>query len=194
LYRSSSPIQPKIGREKYADKACEEAGIKTIVNLSDSEAVARAYEGFDESYYSKQNVIYLALPATFASDVFRAGLAEGLRFIIANEGPYLVHCAEGKERAGFTSAVLEALMGAGLEEIQDDYEKTYVNYYDFQDGRHVEIAPEVLRTIRNIITSNLSVCFGIEDLTKVDLQKAAEDYLLGIGLTEDEVARLKSRL
>ena len=178
LYRSSNPVKPDIGREKYADKACEEAGIKTFINLSDSESVAKAYEGFDETYYSKQNVIYLSLPVTFTSPEFRDGLAEGLRFIIANEGPYLFHCAEGKDRAGLTA----------------DYAKTYTNYYDVQDGKQVAIQPEVLQTIREIIVRNMSASFGIEDLTTVDLQKAAEDYLLGLGLTADEITALKAKL
>ena len=40
----------------------------------------------------------------------------------------------------------------------------------------------------------MSASFGIEDLTTVDLQKAAEDYLLGLGLTADEIAALKAKL
>ena len=126
LYRSSNPVKDDIGRNKYADEASKEAGIKTFVNLSDSEAVAKAYDDFDDSYYSTQNVIYLSLPVTFTTDVFKEGFAEGFRFIANNEGPYLFHCAEGKDRAGLMAAVLEALMGASLEEIQDDYAKTYI--------------------------------------------------------------------
>lgn len=194
LYRSSNPVKPDIGRDEYADEACEEAGIKTFINLSDSESVAKAYEDFDDSYYSTQNVIYLALPVTFTSPEFRTGLAEGMRYIIANEGPYLVHCAEGKDRAGLTAAVLEALMGASLDEIKEDYAKTYINYYDVQDGKQVGIQPEVLETIREIIVRNMSASFGIEELAAADLQKAAEDYLLGIGLTADEITELKAKL
>ncbi|MBR6090164.1 MAG: tyrosine-protein phosphatase [Anaerolineaceae bacterium] len=194
LYRASSPVNPDIARNVYADKACEEAGIKTFINLSDSEAVARAYEGYDDSYYSKQNIIFLSLPVTFTSDAFKNGLAEGLRYMIANEAPYLIHCAKGKDRAGLTSAILEALMGAGLEEILDDYEKTYTNYYDVQDGKQQPIQPEVLETIRDIIVRNLAASFGVEDLTAVDLSEAAENYLLGIGLTADEIASLKAVL
>lgn len=194
LYRSSNPVKPDLGREKYADAAAENAGIRTFINLSDTEAVAKNYEGFNETYYSKQNVIYLALPVTFTSPEFTNGLAEGLRFIIANEGPYLVHCAEGKDRAGLTSAILEALMGASLDEIRDDYAKTYTNYYDVQNGKQQPIKPEVLDTIREIIVRNLSASFGIEDPATADLQKAAEDYMLSIGLTADEITALKARL
>ena len=194
LYRSSNPVKPDLGREKYADAAAENAGIRTFINLSDTEAVAKDYEGFNETYYSKQNVIYLALPVTFTSPEFTNGLAEGLRFIIANEGPYLVHCAEGKDRAGLTSAILEALMGASLDEIRDDYAKTYTNYYDVQNGKQQPIKPEALDTIREIIVRNLSASFGIEDPATADLQKAAEDYMLSIGLTADEITALKARL
>ena len=36
LYRSSSPVNPEISRNAYADAAIEAAGIKTVVNLADS--------------------------------------------------------------------------------------------------------------------------------------------------------------
>ena len=194
LYRASNPVNPDISRNVYADKACEEAGIKTFINLSDSEAVAQAFEGFSDSYYSKQNIIYLSLPVTFTSDTFKDGLAEGLRFIIANEGPYLFHCAEGKDRAGLTAAVLEALMGASIDEIRDDYAKTYINYYDVQDGKHQEIAPAVMDTIREIIVRNMTASFESEDITAPTLAEAAEKYLLAIGLSADEITALKGKL
>ncbi|MBQ6508321.1 MAG: tyrosine-protein phosphatase [Flexilinea sp.] len=194
LYRASSPVNPEIGRNTYADKAAGEAGIRTFVNLSDSEQVAKAYEGFDDSYYSKQNVIYLSLPVTFTSDTFKEGLAEGFRFIIANEGPYLFHCAEGKDRAGLTAAVLEALMGANIDEIMDDYAKTYINYYDVQDGVQQPIAPEVMDTIREIIVRNMTASFESEDIIAPTLAEAAEKYLLAIGMTADEITALRGKL
>lgn len=194
LYRASSPVNPGIGRNTYADQAAEEAGIKTFINLSDSEAVASEYEGFAESYYSKQNVIYLSLPVTFTSDTFKDGLAEGFRFIIANEGPYLFHCAEGKDRAGLTAAVLEALMGANIDEIREDYVKTYINYYDIQDGVQQPITPEVLDTIREIIVRNMTASLEAEDITAPTLKEAAEKYLLAIGMTGEEITALRAKL
>ena len=192
LYRSASPVRNNIGREKYADEASKEAGIKTFINLSDSEAAAIAYGVFEDSYYSTQNVIYLALPMTFTSDDFREGFAEGFRYIANNEGPYLIHCVEGKDRTALMAAVLEALMGASLDEIQDDYAKTYINFFDVKDGKQTEIEPAVLETIREIIIRHLSASFEIEDLTAVDLAEAAENYLLDIGLTAEEITALKA--
>ena len=148
------------------------------------------YRAFDNCTKLKA----MTLPASLTSDTFKEGFAEGLRFMIANEGPYLMHCSEGKDRVGLTSAVLEALMGASLEEIRDDYAKSYTNLYDVKDGRQQPLDPEVLAAVREIIVRNLSASFGIEDLSSADLAEAAENYLLGIGLSAEEIARLKAVL
>ncbi|MBE6928295.1 MAG: hypothetical protein E7467_07415 [Ruminococcaceae bacterium] len=189
LYRSSSPINPELGRNTYADAAAQAAGVKTFVNLADSKEEAEAYEGFAETYYSKQNVIYLCLGVDFAAEDFQKGLAEGFRFMIANEGPYLIHCTEGKDRAGFTNALLECFMGATYDEVIADYMKTYVNYYG------VEVGSEKYTAIANSnIIKSLTNAFGVEDLTKADLAAEAEEYLLAIGLTAEEVDALNVAL
>ena len=85
LYRSSSPVNPEINRNLFADQAASAAGVKTFINLADNEEVMRGYEGFDASYYSTQAIIPLNLGVDFMAEEFRTGLAEGLRFIAANE-------------------------------------------------------------------------------------------------------------
>ena len=49
------------------------------------------------------------MPVDYTSDSFAETLAGGLARLSALEGPYLVHCTEGKDRAGFASALLECL-------------------------------------------------------------------------------------
>ena len=189
LFRSSSPINPEIGRNAYADAAIKAAGVKTIVNLADSAETAAAYPGFAESYYGAQNVIYLSLGVDFQAADFQTGLAKGLRFLAANEGPYLIHCTEGKDRAGFTSALLECLMGASCEEVVADYMETYYNYYRVKPGteKYTAVAES------NIIKS-LEQAFGVEDLSAADLRAEAAEYLEAIGLTKDEVRMLQENL
>jgi len=189
LYRSSSPINPELGRNTYADAAIEAAGVKTIVNLADNREEARAYPGFEDSYYSKQNVIYLGLGVDFQADDFKAGLANGLNFMAANEGPYLVHCTEGKDRAGFVSALLSCLMGASYEEVAADYMVTYDNYYGVKPGtdQYHAIADA------NIMKS-LQQAFGVNDLTTANLAAEAEEYLVSIGLDSGTIAKLKGNL
>jgi len=125
----------------------------------------------------------------FAEDSFKQGLANGLRHFAENEGTYLVHCNEGKDRAGFVSALLEALMGASAEEIVADYMVTYYNYYGIEPGteKYDAIAAS------NIIKS-LQTAFGIEDLYTADLAAEAAAYIREIGLSDGELAALKANL
>lgn len=103
LFRSSSPVNPELGRNTYADALVEKAGVKTAINLADSQEELAAYEGYADSYYATLNVVALDMGVDFAAEDFNAKLKTGLEFLIANEGPYVIHCNEGKDRAGFTA-------------------------------------------------------------------------------------------
>ena len=198
-FRSSSPIDPELGRAAYADDLCEAAGIMTVINLSNSEEEAEALfaaEGFDSPYYKSLydngNVICLAMGVDFSSDDFAAKLKLGLEFLLDNDGPFLVHCTEGKDRAGFVTGILAALMGATAEEIKTDYLESFVNYYK------VEPNSEQYDRIgdSNILESMRGIA-GLEkgaDLTDVDLAAAAEDYLTGIGLDAAQITALREAL
>ena len=189
LYRSSSPVNSEINRNKQADTAAADAGVRTFINLADNDETMKGYEGFADSYYAKQNIIGLNLGVDFTADVFKAGLAEGFRFIAANEAPYLVHCMEGKDRAGFVSAVLEALMGASAEEITADYMVTYYNYYGVQpDTEQFNVIAA------SNIQKSLASAFGMASIFDGDLKAAAEQYLADIGLSAEEIAAVQANL
>ena len=139
LFRSSSPINNDISRAAYADDFVESNGIQTVMNLANSDADIVGYiaqEDFDSPYYASLyqagKVKALNLSLDFAAEDFKDGLAEGLRFFIANEGPYLVHCNEGKDRAGFVSALLACYMGASYDQVVEDYMQSYINYYHLE--------------------------------------------------------------
>ena len=189
LYRGSSPINPELGRNTYVDAALKQAGVNVIMNLANSPEEAEAYEGFADTYYSGQKVIYLNLGVDFSAPEFQKGLAEGLRFFAANKGTYYVHCTEGKDRAGFVSALLECLMGATYDEVVADYMVTYYNYYGVEPGtdKYEAIAnSNIIKTLQN--------AFGVEDLSKADLQKGAKGYMKAIGLTDAEITDLMVNL
>ncbi len=194
LYRSSSPINPEIGRNLYADAAAEEAGVKTFINLADTETEATNYPDYATSYYSEQNHIFLGLPVAFTTDTFKSGLAEGFRYIINNEGPYLIHCTEGKDRAGLTAAILECLMGASYDEVVADYVETYCNYYSVENGAQRALTDKEKEAAAQVILANLKLSFGVEITPTTDLVAAAEAYMKSIGLTDEEIAALKARL
>lgn len=199
LYRSSSPVNNEIARAKYADTAAKNAKIAIAVNLADSAEVLSGYfaeEGFASDYYKSLyeagKVIPLNMGVDFAADDFSAKLAEGVRFINANGGSILIHCNEGKDRAGFVCAVFEALSGADLEAIIDDYMLTFANYY------HVKADTDQYTAIVNSnIVKTLGAAFGASDraaLEAMNLADAAKSYLAGIGLSEAEISALAVRL
>ena len=198
LYRSSSPVNNEIGRAMYADELAEENNINTVMNLADSSDAVEGYfkeEGFASPYYKslyeKGQVIALNMGVSFKTREFQAALVEGLTFLSNNEGPYLVHCNEGKDRAGFTSALLSALMGLSYDEIAADYMTSYENYY------HVEKGTEQYEAVkRSNIDSMLSFIAGVEadNLSSVDLSAKAEEFLLAIGMEKANIDTLKSKL
>lgn len=199
LFRSSSPINNELGRASYADSFMEEYEIKTVVNLADNHELIAGYIAKDDfnshyylSLYDAKRVMPLNLGIDFKEESFRTGLAKGLRFMSQKEGPYLVHCTEGKDRAGFTSALLSAFMGASYEEIAADYMQTYINYY------HVEKDSEQYAAIQksniDVILKTITGAETVAELTTETLTAGAEAYLSSIGLTEEEQAALRKNL
>ena len=199
LYRSSNPIDPGLGRNFYADALAQEAGVTTFINLSDSEEYAKSCKGFDSSYYSTQNIIFLNLPVYFFSQHFKDGIASGFRYMIEHDGPYLVHCTFGMDRTGFTIAVLEGLMGATTEDLQADYAKTFSNYFNVVDNKQVALNEEQVDFFRAVVIRNLKAVYhavGIDvpDTEPIDWAAATEKYLGKLGMTQEEIAALKERL
>ena len=198
LFRSSSPINNEIGRAKYADALVKENGIRTVMNLADSEESILSYmekEDFASPYYASLfengDVIALNMGVSFKTREFQASLSEGLTFLASKEGPYRVHCTEGKDRAGFTSALLSALMGLTYQEIVEDYMTTYENYY------HIEKGSEQYEAVKKSnIDSMLSFIASVESdkLSQVDLSLKAEEFLFAIGMEEETVRKLKENL
>ena len=199
LYRSSSPVDPSIGRNKYADSLSQAAGVKTFLNLADSEENAELYNGYADSYYAAQNVVYLGVQPTFANAQFKAGLVTGLRYMIEHEGPYLVHCTYGMDRTGYTIAVLEALMGATAEEVKTDYVKTHQNFFNVNVDVQVALTSTQVELIQAIIVRLMRNAYKVEgvdisDFENADLAAATESYLLSLGMEKSEIEALKNRL
>lgn len=199
LYRSASPVDNQYGRAACADALIREAGVRTVMNLANTEEEIEgcfAGEDFASPYYRELylagQVIVLGLPINFDSDEFGAGIVKGFAFLADREPPFLVHCMEGKDRAGFAAMLLEMLMGWNESDIVADYMTSYANYYGIAAGteKYDMIAEKnVMEMLRSVA--------GLEkgaSLEGVDLQSAAESYLLQHGMAEDALRALKEKL
>lgn len=192
LYRSCHPSNEE-PRASYALSLVKEAGVKTIVNLADSPEALEAMlspGSYYEDLYRNDRVIALNMGVDFNDPAFHEKLARGLRFMIHHEGPYLLHCKEGKDRAGMVSALLAALSGANLDEITSDYMESYKNYYKVEenDDRY----PIIGRIIVDIL-KDMNKGIAVDKNTK--LKAMAVSYLEDvIGLSGEEISQLQSNL
>lgn len=187
LYRSSTPIEPAIGRNEYAMKATENSGIKSIINLDDSIEVMKGYDTFENSYYSNCSIINPEMNYDFGTKEFGEKVKSSIVFIIENDGPYLIHCKEGKDRTGILCAILECFVGASVEDIINDYMVTYYNFYNVKpkDSTYTIIS-------ENNLVKTLCSLYEIENLNSADLKKETTDYLLSIGLSQEQLHSLES--
>jgi hypothetical protein len=108
-----------------------------------------------------------------------------------HEGPYLVHCTEGKDRTGFVCMLLEALCGASYDEIVDDYMITYDNYYGITKEAEAERYDTI---VTYVLLPMVQVLSGDSDPASADLAAGAEQYLLDGGMTQSQITDLRSAL
>lgn len=189
LYRSSSPVDPSIGRNEYAMATMEAAGIRTVINLSDAKDVAEAFDTYEGSYYSTCNVIYPEMNFDYHAKGFSDDVKASVQFMAENDGPYLVHCKEGKDRTGMLCAVLECFAGATYDEVCTDYMLTYQNFYGVgpDDSAYAII-------LNSNLNKTLCSLFGVEDLSTADLKAEASEYLLSTGLSQEDLDALSSKI
>lgn len=189
LFRSSSPIDPSLGRSDCAMAAMAEAGIRTVINLSDSVAAMQSYSAYPDSFYSRCAVINAEMGYDFESEAFAQKVKDCALFLLSNDGPYLVHCKEGKDRTGILCAVLECFAGASAQAVKRDYMETYLNFYGVQPG---SAAYDII--LGDNLVKTLCVLFGVDDLDTADLQTGAAQYLRAAGLTDAQLDQLSETL
>ncbi|MBQ9158608.1 MAG: tyrosine-protein phosphatase [Erysipelotrichaceae bacterium] len=200
IYRSASPCDNQHNRVPYVDALIREAGVKTILDLADNEVKIEKYIARDDfaspyflSLYDSDQVIPIALNMNYLSDDFGMKIVQGFNLMVEKEGPYLIHCTEGKDRTGFVAMLIEALAKASYEEIEADYMKTYANYYRIDKSNDKEKYQIILeRNLDGMIAFMVNDA-GI-DFKNCDLSIYAENYLQRCGMSEEQIQALKGCL
>lgn len=189
IYRSCNPGLGD-ARAPYADKLAAEVGIRKVVNLADSDdslLMTIDPNSYYATLYENGDIVLLNMGVDYRTDDFKAKLKEGIEFILRDPtGPVLIHCNEGKDRAGMVSALIEALAGASMDEIVADYMRSYENYYGVEKGT------EQYDAISSIITDFFTTING-RPFPSDQVKTVAEVYLTTqVGLSEDQVATLEA--
>lgn len=194
LYRSASPCDNSYNRAVYTDKLIKEYNIQTILDIADTIEETDDYyndPNLDcpnwKNLYENNHVFVQELSNDYSSDTFKDKVKNIAQVIIENDGPYLLHCTEGKDRTGFVCILFEALMNYSEKEIIDDYMKTYENYYGINNesdrNKYDAIVETKFKDLIECLTRNTN-----------NLVEAAKYYLLECGLTEQEIDKLIIKL
>ena len=190
LFRSSHPIIDN-KQEPSISLLASNARIASVINLSDSNYQLKTKAFFSPWYYGlyKSNrIIGLGINFTDSSESYGKKLKKGLQFMIGTPSPLLIHCHAGVDRTGFACMVLEALMGATMDEIADDYLKSYNSI--FSSSIYGGSKGDSL-----IVMQLLSAMGGSLATSDQNLQGIAEHYLQNtIKLSPPEIELLKSKL
>ena len=200
LYRIASPINNQNGRASVSSNFIESIGIKSVLNLADSNADVDNYLANTDDYleyyrnlYEMGNVIAVDLSGNFYSEEFAYSIAEGLTFLAKNEPPYCIHCTEGKDRTGYVAMLLEALMGATVDEIINDYMLSFYNYYGIdkvhEPQRYQAVLEINLMEMLRHLTGETVDKFG-----QIDLEAVSTSYLINAGMTQENILMLKEKL
>jgi hypothetical protein len=198
LYRGSYPIL-NMGheRDKAYDRLASDAKIECVINLADNEsgleATANSVPWYRE-LLKKNNIIGLDIHFLFdfddknENDIFKDKLRQGFLFLIEHNGPYLVHCNAGTDRTGFVIAIIEGLLGAGIDEILYDYLLSYgKSFADEKSELNLTTGKIILQQLNTVINGK------INDVN--NFQANIEKYFLTeIGLSKEELKLLKVKL
>lgn len=199
FYRAASPCDNQYQRAEYSSALCAEAGIGYILDLADAEEELKTYHdysGIEFPYwlelYENGRVLALDMAANYRDHEFAERVARAMRAVIKEEGPFLIHCTEGKDRTGFVCLLVEALAGASLDELRTDYMTTYDNYY----GVTAESDPEGYKAVTELKFDDMVLYLcdadSTDGLTPDKLVAGAEKYLTFGGMTDDEIVLLKN--
>ncbi len=197
IFRGASPVDNSRNRAKTTDTLLEENKINSIMDLADSDEDMQGYfkeEGFSSTYtknlYEKGNIVLLSMGSSYASDTYKQSVVKGFRHILNTDGPYYIHCMEGKDRTGFVCALLEALASSTYDQMCADYMTTYKNYYGITKEKMPDKYEAVVSLYFDSFMEALHGESDIEELKKTDYTEDAKTYLLQGGMSETEIEQL----
>lgn len=194
VYRGASPVDDSRKRAACTDGLLRKYGIAAVIDLADSDDDMKGYfgeEGFSSAYtkalYENGKVITLSMGSSYASDSYRQSVVSAFRYMLTTDGPYYIHCMEGKDRTGFVCCLLEALAGADYDEMRADYMKTYENYYKiFEDSM-----PEKYNAIVSLYFDSFMECLtgaaNTDGFRQEDIEAGAREYLRIGGMSDSEI-------
>lgn len=199
LYRGASSIDNSMGRAKYVDKLISEVGVNFDVDLTDNDDKIKRHfskkdfaSNYFKSLYESGKTVLLHMDTNYHEQKYHDRVVKALTAMSKNEGPYYVHCVEGKNRTGFVLAVIEGLAGASYEEIVKDHMITFANYYGITEESDKE-KYDILKAryidsmLRYIADNDPWTGNGTIELSGLDWVNIMGRYLNKHGMSDEDI-------
>ncbi|HUP82805.1 MAG TPA: tyrosine-protein phosphatase [Candidatus Limnocylindria bacterium] len=195
-------------------------GVRTVIDVRAADEVADHWDryplrdhplvgyrnisftaGFDEAMRDQVRTVYGAAQSReeinrLDLDNHRAGIATIVGAIAdAPEGGVLIHCHAGKDRTGLVVAIILSALGVSDEDIADDYALSQLVLDELVKEwfAYMGAAASEQGRLRTLADPSREAMLGT--LAHLHLRYgSATDYLLGAGVTEDQLEKLRMRL
>ena len=194
IYRGASPVDNSRSRAAIVDNLLEANHIAYDIDLADknTEGTKFTIHNYFQSLVNNNKVVFLGMAAAYKAEDFSNKMKTMFETMLNNNGPYYIHCLEGKDRTGYVCMVIEALCGATYDELIADYFVTYKNYYGIEEGS------EKYNVIKELhIDEMIRYVFSFQKTTNLltaNYRSSANDYLLNIGLSQQQIDTLQTKL
>ena len=199
LYRGASSIDNSMGRAKCVDELIKEAKINFDIDLSDDEEKVKkiftkkdfASEYF-KSLYESGKTICLHMSTNYREQKYHDRVVKAMIAMSQNEGPYYIHCLEGKNRTGFVLAVIEGLAGASYDEMVQDHMTTFANYYEIIEESDKE-KYDIIKTryidflLKYLLSNDSQYANASIELKDADWVNVMHRYLTRNGMSEEDI-------
>lgn len=155
----------------------EEMGIRTEIDFRNSTEAL----GVTESPIPDAELIYCTLGGYDSGMIDYAESYKKVFQLLARPESYPIyyHCTGGADRTGTVSYLLGALLGMDKTELIHDYEFTSFSMYGERNSKTTKYAFGAM-------------CALLETYEGTTLADKAEQYLLSIGVTEDEIFNIRA--
>lgn len=195
IFRGASPVDNTRKRATVVNELIKRDGIKYVLNLAENKKEystlikKKLTNSYVNKLYKKKNVILLDMSADYTSSEYGNSIVEGFRAMLEHDGPYYIHCLEGKDRTGFVCILLEALAGFDEKELEADYMETFYNYFGITKEKNSEKYEAIVETYYEPIIDYLH-----PEGSATDYKEDACNYLRSFGMQEEEIQALISLL
>lgn len=201
LYRGASPVDNSRKRASITSSLLEANNINYVIDLADDESDMNNYfasADFNSTYaktlYDNNKVTLLDMGSAYQSLEYATKVANGFTDMLENDGPYYIHCMEGKDRTGFVCMLIEALAEASYEEMLNDYMTTYYNYFKISKenslNKYKAVEDLYFVSFMTFLSGN-----NDENIVKtLTYKEYAINYLKNGGMSEENINKLIEKI